>query len=48
LLDIIHRLVWYLKRNVSETGFCVRLQVNAYSVPRLLCIIIITARKPNV
>jgi hypothetical protein len=24
--DIIHRSVFYLKRNVSETGFCLRLQ----------------------
>jgi hypothetical protein len=27
ILDIIHRLAFYLKRNVSETGFCPRLQV---------------------
>jgi hypothetical protein len=27
ILDIIHRPVFYLKRNVSETGFCLRLQL---------------------
>jgi hypothetical protein len=27
LLDIIHRPVFYLERDVSETGFCLRLQV---------------------
>jgi hypothetical protein len=27
ILDIIHRPVFYLKLKVSETGFCVRLQV---------------------
>jgi hypothetical protein len=26
-LDIIHRPVYILKHNVSETGFCFRLQV---------------------
>jgi hypothetical protein len=26
-MDIIHRPVFYLKHNVSETGFCLRLQV---------------------
>jgi hypothetical protein len=26
ILDIIHRPVFYLKVNVSETGFCLRLQ----------------------
>jgi hypothetical protein len=26
ILDIIHRSVFYLKHNVSETGFCLRLQ----------------------
>jgi hypothetical protein len=31
-LDIIHRPAFYLKHNVSETGFCLRLQVKAYSV----------------
>jgi hypothetical protein len=28
----IHRPVFYLKYNFSETGFCLRLQVKAYSV----------------
>jgi hypothetical protein len=27
-MDIIHRPVFYLKHNVSETGFCLRLQVD--------------------
>jgi hypothetical protein len=27
ILDIIHRPVFYLKQNVSETSFCRRLQV---------------------
>jgi hypothetical protein len=27
ILDISHRPVFYLKREVSETGFCLRLQV---------------------
>jgi hypothetical protein len=27
ILDIIHRLVFYLKYNVSETEFCLRLEV---------------------
>jgi hypothetical protein len=27
MLDIIHRPVFYLEHNVSETGFCLRLQV---------------------
>jgi hypothetical protein len=31
-LDIIHRSVFYLEHNVSETGFCVHLQVKAYSI----------------
>jgi hypothetical protein len=26
ILDIIHRLVFYLKHDVSEAGFCLRLQ----------------------
>jgi hypothetical protein len=26
ILDIIHRPVFYLKHDVSETGFCLRLQ----------------------
>jgi hypothetical protein len=26
ILDIVHRPVFYLKRDVSETGFCLRLQ----------------------
>jgi hypothetical protein len=29
MLDIIHRPVLYLKHNVSETGFCLHLQVVA-------------------
>jgi hypothetical protein len=32
LLDIIHRLVFIIKNNVSETGFCLRPQVKPYSV----------------
>jgi hypothetical protein len=31
-LDIIHPPVFYLKHTVSETGFCLHLQVKAYSV----------------
>jgi hypothetical protein len=31
-LDIIHRPAFYLKRNVSEIGVYLRLQVKAYSV----------------
>jgi hypothetical protein len=27
ILDIVHRLVSYLKLNISETGICLRLQV---------------------
>jgi hypothetical protein len=27
ILDIIHRPFFYLKHDVSETGFCLRLQV---------------------
>jgi hypothetical protein len=27
ILDIIHRHVSYLKHDISETGFCLRLQV---------------------
>jgi hypothetical protein len=27
ILDIIHSAVFYLKRNISATGFCLRLQV---------------------
>jgi hypothetical protein len=27
ILDIIHRPVFYIKRNVSETRFCLRIQV---------------------
>jgi hypothetical protein len=27
IVDIIHRLVFYLKHVASETGFCLRLQV---------------------
>jgi hypothetical protein len=27
VLDIVHRPVFYLKRNVSETGLCLRRQV---------------------
>jgi hypothetical protein len=27
LLDTIHRLVYFLENNVSETGFCLRPQV---------------------
>jgi hypothetical protein len=31
-VDIIHHPVFfYLKYNVSETGFCLRLQIKAYS-----------------
>jgi hypothetical protein len=26
ITDIVHRLVFYLKHEVSETGFCLRLQ----------------------
>jgi hypothetical protein len=26
ILDIIHRFIIYLKHNVSETGFCLRLE----------------------
>jgi hypothetical protein len=26
-MDIIHRFVFYLKHNISEAGFCPRLQV---------------------
>jgi hypothetical protein len=29
ILDIVHRPVTYLKHDISETGFCVRLQVEA-------------------
>jgi hypothetical protein len=32
LLDNIHRLVYVLKHNVSETGLCLRPQVQTYSV----------------
>jgi hypothetical protein len=32
LLDNIHRLVYDLKHNVSETGLCLRPQVKNYSV----------------
>jgi hypothetical protein len=31
-LDIIHRPIFYLKHNVSETGFSLRLQAKANSV----------------
>jgi hypothetical protein len=31
ILYIIHRLVFYLNHNVSETGFCLRLTVNILS-----------------
>jgi hypothetical protein len=31
-LDNIHRLVYVLKHNVSETGLCLRPQVKTYSV----------------
>jgi hypothetical protein len=31
-LDIIHIPLFYLKYNVSETGFCLRLQVKAYFI----------------
>jgi hypothetical protein len=31
-LDIIHHPVCYLKYNVSDAGFLLRLQVKAYSV----------------
>jgi hypothetical protein len=27
ILDIIHRPVFYLKQDFSDTGFCLRLQV---------------------
>jgi hypothetical protein len=27
IMDIIHRSVFYLKHDTSETGFCLRLQV---------------------
>jgi hypothetical protein len=27
ILDVIHRPVFYLKRDVSDNGFCLRLQV---------------------
>jgi hypothetical protein len=27
ILDIIHRPIFYLEQKVSETGFCLRLQV---------------------
>jgi hypothetical protein len=30
-MDITHRPVYYLKHNVSETGFCLLPQVKAYS-----------------
>jgi hypothetical protein len=31
ILDIIHRPVFYLKHDVSETGLCLRLQVELLS-----------------
>jgi hypothetical protein len=35
ILDIIHRSFFYLKHNISETDFCLRLQVNlAHLDPR--------------
>jgi hypothetical protein len=32
ILDIIHRPVFYLKHNVSETGFCLRLHVETTQI----------------
>jgi hypothetical protein len=32
VLDIIRRPVFYLKHDVSETGFCLRVQVEPLSV----------------
>jgi hypothetical protein len=29
ILDIFHHRVFHIKHNVSETGFCLRLQVEA-------------------
>jgi hypothetical protein len=31
-MDIIHRPVFYLKHNVSEPGYCLRLSGGTYSV----------------
>jgi hypothetical protein len=35
ILDIIHRSIFYLKQNVSETGFCLRLQVESIQLYRI-------------